>query len=595
MQSKEVEVSMMDALDEKQLLLREISRMDQRYDPAVQLIKSPFSSPGYHTTLTAESYPFVHPTNANAVYVSALLDAGGIDRDERAFVVLKRLLELQDQNTASPTYGIWPWFYEEPLSQMSPPDWNWADFIGKQLTLCVLRHGDRLPQELAVAVRQAVRCAGESIIRRNMGPHYTNIAIMGTFVTLVAGEVYGWEDMKSYGLNRLEKIVGHVETLGTFQEFNSPAYSRIAVVELSRIRQAAQESRAKELAGLLLDRAWRMIAEHFHPTTREWAGPHSRSYGILMRDMERAFIQIGTGQVVQYFSIDNLPYDTEYYGNDIRCPDDYLAYFTDYSVRRRLVQRYHLDEATGREKRASTILTPHYAIGTFSEEIMWNQTRGMLAFFLNNGKAAYMRLRFLRDGYDFCSAVLKSSHSREDGAEADVEDVLLGIRFLTDGGDTHPNLDKTGGVIEAKDFRLRVEFGGYLGGESSGVDGDGKEATVQIGQTHVLMKTLYAAFEGGGTDLLPEGMPAWSISHEGDLLTCDLVLHSGSRKRIDLRTLENAVMMLHLRISTETSNTETNPDARVEVELGENVAAAMLHVQNRVIERLEVAVKPSGL
>ena len=590
---------MVETIDERKLLLKEIARMDQRYDPAVQMIKIPFSSPGYHTTLTAESCPWVHQINASAIYAAALLDAGGAERDSRAFAVLRRVLELQDRDPASPTYGIWPWFYEEPLVQMSPPDWNWADFIGKQLVLCALRHGDRLPEELAMHVRQAIRCAGESIIRRNMGPHYTNIAIMGTFVTLVAGEVYGWEDMRSYGLVRLGKIMEHVDALGTFQEFNSPAYSRIAVVELARIRQAAQEPLARKLADRLLDLAWRMIAEHFHPATREWSGPHSRSYSILMRDVERAFIQLGTGHAVTYFHADELPYDTEYYGNDIRCPACYLDRFTGFGGWKRLVQRYHLDEATNREKYAVTVMTPDFTIGSFSEEIMWNQTRGLLAFFSNEGKAAYMRLRFLHNGYDYCSAVLKTRHagrgSQSDAGEGTVgsgmneneaEDVLLGIRFLTDGGDTHPNLDKTGGVIEAADFRLRAEFGGHLEGVSAVVEAGGKEAVVGIGRTEIRLQALSAVFNGSG-GLSGPAMP-WTVSREEDVLACDLVLHSGAAQRIDFHTMEQAVMLFLLRIGAAHSAAEVRVEA-----LGASAAAA-LHQPDGTVERLEIGVKPGS-
>ncbi|RAV06423.1 hypothetical protein [Paenibacillus sp. YN15] len=585
---------MVGAIDERKLLLKEIARMDQSYDPAVQMIKIPFSSPGYHTTLTAEACPWVHQTNATAIYAAALLDGGGPDRDSRAFSVLGRLIELQDQDPASPTYGIWPWFYEESLQQMSPPDWNWADFIGKQLALSVLRHGDRMPEELGGLVRHAVRCAGESIIRRNMGPHYTNIAIMGAFVALVAGEVYGWEDMREYGLNRLQKVWEHVSALGTFQEFNSPAYSRIAVVELARIRQAARSPLARELAGKLLDQAWRMIAEHFHPATREWAGPHSRSYGVQMRDVERAFLQLGTGNRVCYFAWEELPYVVEYYGNDIRCPDPYLGWFSDHGERR-LAQRYQLDNETGREKHAYTAMTPDYAIGSFSEEIMWNQTRGLLAFIPNQGRTASMRLRFLHDGYDYCSAVLKTCHAGRnsppagEGAAGSVwegEDVLLGIRFLTDGGDSHPNLDKTGGAIEAADFRLRVEFGGELEGVSASAEG--QEVIVRIGRTVVHLRTLYAAFCGSEADLLPDGPPAWLISREEGMFACDLVLYSGAAMRMDFRTLEQAALLFLLRIGRDA----VAPAVKVEAKAAGETAAAVLTLPNGAEERLVISVKP---
>ena len=37
--------------------------------------------------------------------------------------IIGKVLSLQDTDPSSKTYGIWPWLLEEPLEQMSPPDW----------------------------------------------------------------------------------------------------------------------------------------------------------------------------------------------------------------------------------------------------------------------------------------------------------------------------------------------------------------------------------------------------------------------------------------------------------------------------------------
>ena len=112
---------------------------------------------------------------------------------DRAVQILKVILQLQDTRQESPTYGLWPYYYEEPLDQMDSPDWNYADFIGKKLVLTLKHHGDRLSEALRQGLTEAIGCACQAIVNRDVGPGYTNIAVMGAFVTLVGGEVIGQE------------------------------------------------------------------------------------------------------------------------------------------------------------------------------------------------------------------------------------------------------------------------------------------------------------------------------------------------------------------------------------------------------------------
>ena len=170
-----------------QELIAALAPMDDRYDPAERMIRAPFHSPGYHTTLKGG---YTHPTRDSLGYAVALLDSGEDWRLERACDILDRVIALQDQDPESRTYGIWSWFMEEPLNQMSPPDWNWADFNGTHLLQVVIaadspNHRDRLPADLAERVDEALYHAARSIQRRDVSVGYTNIAFMGTYVTYV--------------------------------------------------------------------------------------------------------------------------------------------------------------------------------------------------------------------------------------------------------------------------------------------------------------------------------------------------------------------------------------------------------------------------
>ncbi|HOL55699.1 MAG TPA: hypothetical protein PK699_07345, partial [bacterium] len=52
--------------------MKALESWNEKYDPDVCMIKEPFHSPGYHTTLKGG---FVHPTRESLTYAVALLDS----------------------------------------------------------------------------------------------------------------------------------------------------------------------------------------------------------------------------------------------------------------------------------------------------------------------------------------------------------------------------------------------------------------------------------------------------------------------------------------------------------------------------------------
>lgn len=74
-------------------LLEAVRRMGEQYDPQERMIRRPFSSPGYHTTLKGG---FVHPTRDSLNYAVALLDTGDPELQKRAEDILRKVISLQD-------------------------------------------------------------------------------------------------------------------------------------------------------------------------------------------------------------------------------------------------------------------------------------------------------------------------------------------------------------------------------------------------------------------------------------------------------------------------------------------------------------------
>ncbi|MFD2330150.1 hypothetical protein ACFSR7_12940 [Cohnella sp. GCM10020058] len=512
---------------------KELAKLHDRYNPENRMLRCPFASPGYHTTI--KSAPHIHPTRESMDYALALLDAGEERYEQRAFDIIKEIVSLQDQNPDSPTFGIWSWFWEEPLARMSPPDWNWADFIGKRLLFVYIRHGRRLPEALRTAVCQAICFSCEAIIKRNVGPEYTNIAIMGAFVTLIAGERLGVSRYFEYGFARLRRFYAYTMEAGAFLEYNSPPYSTIAILELSALATYTRTASAYRITTELLDTTWQMIAEHFHPYLQEWSGPHARSYSSFLDPTHLSFLYAACDGEVPLIREADFRYSLEWFGHGVECPLQFRSLFADLTSARELRQDLP-PSPEFRTRSAYTYMTEAYAIGTFNHNVMWNQCRNLLAYVrAKNNERCYVRLRVLHDGYDFCSAVFKGT--QKGGS------VLYGIQFALDGGDTHVNLDPIYGKMMAEDLRIRIEIGCTGQAPAWAQRSEDIYETV-IGETGLVVSGLYGAMSGFGPF-------RWETHTENGSSCLDLILHEGGVREIDFHNMGEALFLFALSLSSE--------------------------------------------
>jgi hypothetical protein len=436
----------------RQGFLQALAAQDARYDPQEKMLRAPFSSPGYHTTLTGGT---VHRTRESLKYAVALLDAGDSARLERAQQILERVIGLQDQNPSSRTYGIWPWFLEEPLAQMSPPDWNWADFCGTQLLQVALDHDSRLSVPLSQKVRESILHAARSIKRRNVGPGYTNIALMGTYVTLVAGEQFNDKELLEYGQGRLKRFYKYCDERGSFSEYNSPTYTRVAIEEISRMRAHVQDPAARAIIDELNTFAWHHLARRFHAPTEQWAGPHSRSYATLLRPSVLAFIQRGTGSKVKFVPTAQVWKSIDAQRIPLSCPGDLFEFFTALPQARQEVEAFVINEGREHDVIGTTYLHDDFTLGSVNLGDLWNQRRPLVGYWNTPGGVAALRLRCLHDDYDYSSASLFTVQ--------DQGDIFGAVVFATDRGDTHLSLDRIrNATIEAGDLRVRLQFEGAI-------------------------------------------------------------------------------------------------------------------------------------
>ena len=432
-----------------------LTSCEERFDSACGMPATEWKGPGYHSRIAPGSR--VHETRLALDFALASLQRDASGDREKAARAVAAVLKLQDTEPVHDTYGIWPWLLEEPLEAMSPPDWNWADFCGARLAQMLVEHADQLSDDLIPAMRDALGHAAWAIFRRNVGPHYTNIAVMGAGVVLAAGELLDEQRLVTYGLHRLEQFQKCVLKQGDFTEYNSPTYTPVALHECERILQIVENAPAREVAEWIRRRAWQVIADHFHPGTGQWAGPHSRTYSDRLVPEHARYIAAQTGAGVQPYPGLSQHAKSPPLVRELPCPEDLLARFSalpqsNHQIRQ-CVSTFPYEAALP-DRVCTTWFTDDACLGSVNHDILWAQRHPLIAYWrTQDDPAVVLRLRFLHDGLDYSSAVLRSA---QEGPR-----VLTAVHLDPDRGDYHPHLDRPAdGCFSAEDLRLRWEIRG---------------------------------------------------------------------------------------------------------------------------------------
>ena len=506
-----------------------LASYDKRYNSKEHLITCNIGSKyNYNTHMRNTT---AHETRGSLAYAVLLLDSEQPDRLTRAQAVIDCVLDFQDTDPKSPNFGIWSKYLEESLTEAPYVDRNWADFLGKDLLWIYQFHRHRLDPALVTRIEQGIHNAATAIRRRNVGPGYTNIAIMGTYVTMIAAEQLNDPDLLAYALARLKRFCEYTEHHGTFSEYNSPTYTTVALQDLARFRSHAQDPAARQMVDDLFRKAWEVVALHFHAPTQQWGGPHCRAYSNLLRESALTCIERWTSSVVDFgLGVDRGDPDVERV--DARCPADLEHTLTTLNEPRQL------DMLIRRESHGNqigtTYLHPEFALSSMNFEDMWNQRRSIIAYWGTPEEPAYMRLRFLHDGYDFTSAYC---WSRQQAGR-----ILAGIGFANNAGDKHPSLDMVKGRrFRAEDLRLRFEFGGVAANATFQPPRSLQESVkVQSGRITTALAVPFAQF---GNHL-----GHWEVTRENDTLVLDVVLYHGEEREFEFDTIHTAGLGVALQI-----------------------------------------------
>ncbi len=518
-----------------------LKEYDKRFDSEVSMISEECHSPGYHTRIPDGKT--VHSTRENLQYAICLLESGGKKEIVRAEKVIRKILSLQDTDPFSKTYGIWSWFLEEPLDKMDPPDWNWADFLGARMACIIRHHSKKLPAELISQVRESLGHAGWSIFRRNIHFGYTNIAIMGGGVTAAAGEILKEKKLLDFGRERLRRIVEHIDFHGSFTEYNSPTYTFVALEEAERILDLVNDPMVRKHAERIRRTAWDVISKHFHPGTQQWGGAQSRAYSNHIGPNLAKYLSRQTGVEIKAQTLFQKAHiRLPSYIPELACPKELRSRFVKlpsnpYEFRMRYIRRNEKNRKTKNiygDRIGNVWMDNTASLSSINHDDMWNQRRVVFGHWkTEDDPAVCLRLRFLHDGKDFCSALVRNSQK---GPR-----VLSAVTMILNRGDFHPHFDHPkDDVFSAKDFRLRYELSG-IGVKAVKTGKDRFE--FNAGKMKAIVQVVPGKF---GPNKI-----RWETGKDKNCVFIDAICHHGSRKGFNFGTMGTVELVSGLELLKE--------------------------------------------
>jgi hypothetical protein len=305
-------------------------------------------------------------------------------------------------------------------------------------------------------------------------------------------------------------MVAAVAHHGDFNEYNSPTYTMVALEESERALYLVSDEETRQAAEAIRRQAWKVIAEHFHPATEQWVGPHSRTYSDFVLPEVAARLARSTGRPIRCWQrreaersiLDIVPNLIP----ERPCPEAYLGHFDPQSQPRIVSGVFSRNASSEVERRGETWLHPEAALGTINADSMWTQRRGVIGYWPDGkGQPAVFRFRALKDGRDFASFFVRTSQ-RENQA-------IVAAAPSRGFGDYHIGMDRTAdGGFDLQRLVIRFSLNG-VGASIEEVDGAYR---LSCGDWLALVKPLEAVLWGRPL--------AWetSVIEEGDEQTACL-------------------------------------------------------------------------
>ena len=155
-----------------------------------------------------------------------------------------RCLPARNGRPGDPHHGNFRWMFEDKAVE----DLNAVQFVLKDLIPMMLAHGDRLDAETREAVFACIRMGIDEILRLDVAPGYTNIAVLTALNLCLGGELLDDAALATDGRARLDAWDRLTASQGAPFEFNSPTYTRVVINALKLLADTTEDNDTRILA-----------------------------------------------------------------------------------------------------------------------------------------------------------------------------------------------------------------------------------------------------------------------------------------------------------------------------------------------------------
>jgi len=204
-------------------------------------------------------------------YAAALLAAG--QQIDRANAVLSAVLDHQDVDEDSPTFGNFRWWHDEQRVH----DRNAVAFMSPWLSHVCLEHTERLTAGNIRRLHEALRRCVKGVRAHGSGPDYTNIWLLKTASMVMLGRALDEADLEKDGAGRLDRWIACAAGNG-ISEYNSPCYNAVNVYALEWMHHYTGDDSLRQKVAGCLDYLYADIFQNWHWEAGIGAGTHSRAY-----------------------------------------------------------------------------------------------------------------------------------------------------------------------------------------------------------------------------------------------------------------------------------------------------------------------------
>lgn len=525
------------------MLQKYFEKIDKKLDAECGLIGANIEVKNViHTNVTG----YAHYINENAVYAQLVYMSGAKHRYGIAEGIINKIIDVQDKNPESETCGLWSYYFEEGLTQMSAPDYNMAEFITRPMIYILLEKSECVSENTIKRMKEAMNLAAYCCIRRNVGLDYTNVISMSSFTITAIGEITDDPELIAAGKEELKAFAEYTRFNGGFSEYNSPCYIKVVGDSISRILKYCRDEECRKYAQELNEYLWDTLSKHYSAEFNELAPPYARAY---------------TDTDVEYENTDFIYYATKgKYGvyncamndwelNVPHCPEKFYdnfekemwiedTYYKKNNLRKRDTDATIIKDFDSPDLTAYTYKTKKYLFGAFQKTDLWDQRRTSMIMWDKEDKKTF-KLRCMKDGYSFSSGMVYTA--------MDKDEMLTVLGFSTNHGYKHYILDLfENGIIEAESLKFTMK-----------ISGNYKKENFRHTKNELIYSDDKIAFNIKIIAWVFDGLPG-EIYFTDDGI--ELICYEGEKKKIDLIKLGETYGVISMKVNGKAANAEVTKD-----------------------------------